>query len=92
LSAKNPAAANKRMIISGGKVASQDIADILRENFDVLKDRCPIGNPGVSSLQEDAYDADVSHAKDILGLRFRPAERTFVDLARQLLKIEQQTN
>jgi hypothetical protein len=54
----------------------------------VLKDYYLIGNLGVLSLQEDIYNADISHIKDILGLRFRLAERTFINLARQLLKIK----
>ncbi|KAL2811560.1 hypothetical protein BJX63DRAFT_433237 [Aspergillus granulosus] len=91
LATSTPAAANKRMIIAGAKVSSQEISDILRGNFPSLADTCPRGSPGVSSLPSDAYTADVSPAKEILGLEFRDVASTFVELAQQLIAIGHRT-
>ncbi|KAL3482713.1 hypothetical protein BJX62DRAFT_250523 [Aspergillus germanicus] len=87
LAAFTPGASNKRMIISGAKISSQEISDMLRGKFPSLAETCPRGSPGVSSLPEDAYAADASPAKEILGLEFRDIEGTFVELGEQLLVI-----
>jgi hypothetical protein len=75
------------MIISGAKVSSQEISDILREKFPSVAATCPRGNPGVSSLPDDAYTADASPAKELLGLEFRDFESTFIELGEQLIEI-----
>lgn len=74
-------------MISGGKISSQAISDIVRGHFPELTDHCPRGTRGVSSLPQGAYDVDVSDATEMLGLLFRPVEETFVDLTSQLLHL-----
>ncbi|KAH0551576.1 hypothetical protein GP486_007205 [Trichoglossum hirsutum] len=83
-----PEASNRRFIFSRGQISSQEISDILRKNIPELAERTPIGKPGTSSLHERAYDADSTPARDVLGVEFRSAESTFVELAKQLLEIE----
>ncbi len=85
-----PEASNKRFIISQGQLGSQQISDILRQNIPELGSRTPEGTPGVSSLPENAYSADSGPAEEVLGIEFRSAEETFVDLGKRLLAIEVQ--
>ncbi|KAH0542794.1 hypothetical protein FGG08_002842 [Glutinoglossum americanum] len=85
-----PEASNRRFIFSRSQVSSQEISDILRENLPELAERTPIGRPGTKSLHKGAYDADSTLVKDVLKIRFRSVESTFVDLAKQLLEFERQ--
>jgi hypothetical protein len=75
------------MIISAGKIASQEISDTIRANFHLLADTVSMGNPGASSLPDNEYKASVSPAKGFLGIEFTPTEKTFVDLAQQLIRL-----
>ena len=85
-----PEASNKRFIISQGRIGSQHISDILRQNIPELSGRTPEGAPGTSSLPANAYSADSSPAEKVLGIKFRSAEETFIDLGKELLAIEAQ--
>jgi hypothetical protein len=40
-------------------------------------------------LDDDAYDCSAELAERVLGVKFRRKEETFVELARQLLVIEE---
>lgn len=88
LAATLPSAWNKRFVICGGKVGSQEISDMLREAITELEDRTPEGVRGGNSLDENAYECSAQLAKETLGLGFRGKKETFVDLAKQLLVIE----
>lgn len=83
-----PAASGKRFIICAGQVSSQEIVDFLREKFEVLKERTPVGVNGGNKLDPNAYICSNEQAKKVLGVSFRSKEETFVDLAKQLLEIE----
>lgn len=61
---------------------------MLRLHIPELEDRTPEGKPGVDSLPKNAYSADSGPAEMILGMRWRGAEETFVELGRGLLEIE----
>ncbi|RAK79332.1 NAD(P)-binding protein [Aspergillus fijiensis CBS 313.89] len=87
LAATNNAVSNERIIVSGEKLGSQAIADILRGFFPPLVEQYPVGPPGASSLSPSGYDMDTTVATDILGLGTRSVEETPVDLASQLLRI-----
>ena len=85
-----PEASDKRFIVSTGRLGSQQIADILRQHIPELSGRTPEGTPGTSSLPTNAYSVDSSPAEKVLGIKFRSAEETFVDLGKGLLTIEGQ--
>ena len=85
-----PEASNKRFIVTPGTIGSQQISDILRQNIPGLEKRIPEGTPGTSSLPADVFSADSSPAEKVLGIKFRSAEDTFVDLGKKLLEIEAQ--
>ncbi|KAF9889077.1 methylglyoxal reductase (NADPH-dependent) gre2 [Aspergillus nanangensis] len=82
------AASNKRYLVTRGRICNQEIADILRETIPELRDRVPVGEPGVSSLPRDAFDVDGGAAMEDLQLTVRPAADTFRDLGKQLLLLE----
>lgn len=84
---RSPNVANKRYLVSRGRISNQEIADILRTNFPEAVNRIPLGKPGSSSLPENAFDTDSSDAVKDLGLAFRSHEETFKDLGRQLLEL-----
>lgn len=87
-----PKAGGNRFLICAGQITSQDISDILRAAYPDLKERTPVGKPGVSSLPDNPYFAKSDKAKEILGLQFRPLEETIKDLGGQLLAIEKGQN
>ncbi|KAF8859161.1 NAD(P)-binding protein [Acephala macrosclerotiorum] len=82
-----PEVGGQRIIVGSKSVSSQEIADLLRNNFGELEGRTPIGMPGTISLTEGAYSVSNEKAKKLLGLTFR-SDECFVPLGRQLLEIE----
>lgn len=45
----------ERIIVSAREISAQRICDILRENFQDLKERTPLGRPGTSDIAEGSY-------------------------------------
>ncbi|KAK0105511.1 methylglyoxal reductase (NADPH-dependent) gre2 [Cadophora gregata] len=83
-----PEASGQRFIICAGQVSSQQISDTLRNSLPEVEERTPIGVPGGNPLPEGAYDCSSEKARNVLGMKFRSLEETFVDLGKQLLEIE----
>ncbi|KAF1958442.1 NAD(P)-binding protein [Byssothecium circinans] len=83
-----PDAGNQRFLITAGAVTSQQIADILRSEVPGADKRTPKGEPGKNRLADDAYSADTTKVRSVLGLTFRSAKETLADLGRQLLELE----
>ncbi|CZR68678.1 related to dihydroflavonol-4-reductase [Phialocephala subalpina] len=81
-------AGGERIIVSSKSISSQEIADLLRGNFEELGERTPIGTPGEISLPDGAYSVSNEKAKRLLGLTFRSDEECFVPLGKQFLEIE----
>jgi len=88
LAAEVPRAAGQRFIVCAGRVASQEISDLLRARIPELEARTPRGSPGAEGLPEGQYACSSGKAEEVLGLTFRSKEETFVELGRQLLEIE----
>lgn len=91
-SALRPEAGNTRFLLTAGGVSSQQISDVLRENVKELENRTPAGKPGSKGLPDDAFKADSSPAKEVLGIDFVDAKSTFVDFAKQMLEVEKRQN
>lgn len=83
-----PEASNKRFIICAGQISSQNISDLLREELPQLSDRTPEGKKGERGLSAYAYNCSSQQAISILGIKYRSPKETFVELAKQLLEIE----
>ncbi|RAL67564.1 hypothetical protein DID88_008319 [Monilinia fructigena] len=88
LAATLPEASGQRFIVCEGQISSQNISDILRKNILELEERTPEGVPGEKGLEDGSFTCSSEKIQNILGLKFRSKENTFVDLARQLLDIE----
>jgi nucleoside-diphosphate-sugar epimerase len=89
--ATTESAGNKRFLITRGRISAQEISDILRAAYPTeLADRTPVGpHPGTSSLGKGAYDVDTKTGQEALGLgEMKSNEATFVDLTKQLLRLE----
>ncbi|CAL9728541.1 NADPH-dependent methylglyoxal reductase Gre2p [Monosporozyma unispora] len=80
----------QRLILHGGKFSSQDIADVLNEDFPQLKGKIPVGKPhtGVLGVGEKGVTVDNSKTKQILGFKFISFRQTIHDTAAQILKHE----
>ncbi|KAL2831022.1 hypothetical protein BJY01DRAFT_254398 [Aspergillus pseudoustus] len=85
------ASANRRYLVTRGRICNQEIADILRESLPEARDRIPLGKPGSSSFPPNAFDVDGGEAVADLGLTFRSAAETFHDLGKQLLEIHRRS-
>ncbi|KAB8300161.1 hypothetical protein EYC80_000388 [Monilinia laxa] len=88
LAATLPEASGQRFIVCEGQVSSQNISDILRKDILELEERTPRGVPGEKGLEDGSFTCSSEKVQNVLGLKFRSKENTFVDLARQLLDIE----
>ncbi|KAI9672906.1 MAG: methylglyoxal reductase (NADPH-dependent) gre2 [Trizodia sp. TS-e1964] len=84
----NAEAANKRFLVCAGRVASQEIADILRSNIPELAERVPVGKPGSDGLEAGAMKIDNSRVRELLGVSFTSVESTFADLGKQCIELE----
>lgn len=71
-----------------GAITSQQIADILRADVPGAEERVPRGTPGANTLSANAFSANSTKAKALLGIRYKSANETFADLGKQLLEIE----
>ncbi|CAL9736016.1 NADPH-dependent methylglyoxal reductase Gre2p [Monosporozyma servazzii] len=78
----------QRLILFNGKLASQDIADIINEDFPQLNGKIPVGNPktGVLGIGENGVVIDNSKTKEILGFEFINVRQSIHDTAAQILK------
>jgi len=89
LAVTKPKAGGKRIIVSARAISSQQISDVLRSELgDRVAARVPLGKPGTSSLDDNAYFIENTVAREVLGCEFREDEETFGDLGKQILEIE----
>lgn len=63
---------------------------MLRKNIPELEERTPKGIPGENALDPNAYDSSGAKAERVLGITYRSKEKTFVELAKQLLENEKE--
>ncbi|KAK5779042.1 hypothetical protein RI543_003662 [Arxiozyma heterogenica] len=83
-------AVGQRLMLYAGKFSSQDIADILNEDFDCLKGQIPIGKPhmGVLGVGPQGCIIDNSKTRRILSFELVNLKKTIHDTAAQILKYE----
>lgn len=87
-----PEAGNNRFLVCARQFSFQEVCDILRAHFPELDERVPLGKPGISSLPEGAYTFDNFKVRNLLGVKFRPLEKTIVELTGHLLAVEKAEN
>ncbi|CCF56306.1 hypothetical protein KAFR_0A08720 [Kazachstania africana CBS 2517] len=79
----------QRLLMTNGKFNFQDIADILNEDFPVLKGNIPVGAPHTGAQHKQiGANVDNSKTKSLLGFKFRTLKETIADTAAQILKHE----
>ena len=82
-----PEAANKRILICGGDLRSQEISDILRQEIPGADRIVPKGEPGKNTKPATAFSMDVSNAEKELGMTWKSKQETFRDLGNQLMDV-----
>lgn len=72
-----------------GDFNTQDIFNCLNSNFPSWKDKIPTGVPsnGVLGTQMGAF-IDNTKTREILGFQFTSFEKSFVNTAEQILKVQ----
>lgn len=90
LAFQNENTINQRLIMHNGKFCSQDIADVLNEDFSCLKGKIPVGKPHTGALYNSPRGVvvDNSKTKQILGFKFIDLTKSIYDTAAQILKTE----
>ena len=83
-------AVGQRLMLYGGKFSSQDIADILNEDFVCLQGQIPVGKPhtGVLGVGPQGCIIENSKTRKILGFELIDLRKTIHDTAAQILKHE----
>lgn len=77
-----PEADGRRFILTEGSFSNADIAAIVTNNFPELKDRFP--EKYQSDKPADLYQCDTTPSREILGLKYRPLDKTIVDSVKSL--------
>ncbi|TEA12393.1 Ketoreductase azaE [Colletotrichum sidae] len=89
LAATKPSAGGNRFVVSPGGISNQKIANLFREAVPQLAGRIPKGDPSKTELAPGLFGVDSSLAASVLGLEFTKEEKTFSDVARQFVDMEQ---
>ena len=77
----------KRLLLRTEAFTSQDLLDILNNNFDSLKGKLPIGTPGQGKeLAGPSAGLDNEKTKKLLGFSFIDLEKSVVDSVSQILR------
>ncbi|QLL31835.1 hypothetical protein HG536_0B07030 [Torulaspora globosa] len=80
-------AIGKRLLLTNGQFAYQDLEDIVNEDFPQLKGKILVGNPGSGKEAYKTMDSiDNTKTREILGYPFRSLKETVDDTAAQILK------
>ncbi|CCD26813.1 SDR family oxidoreductase NDAI_0I02450 [Naumovozyma dairenensis CBS 421] len=79
----------QRLLLAEGMHASQDILDIINEDFPQLKGKIPVGKPGSGSeILAKNCKVDNRKSKQLLGFPFRSLKQTVDDSVKQILEVE----
>ncbi|EDP41455.1 hypothetical protein MGL_4160 [Malassezia globosa CBS 7966] len=85
----NPATRGERFALCGYYVDMQVVVDYLRKTFPERRDAIPAGNPGTRNQPGPIARLDASKAERVLGITWTPWEKTYGDLVKQLLELEE---
>lgn len=77
----------KRLALINDKWSTQDIADIINQEFPQLRGKIPKGDPGTGAFATNSFSTiDSSKTKEILGFEWRPLRECVVDTVGQILE------
>lgn len=76
----------KRLFMTNGQFSTQMMLDYINKNFESLRGRIPVGEPGTGPehIKTLGKTSNVK-TKEILGFEFIPLEKTVVDIVSQIL-------
>ncbi|KAK6197608.1 protein induced by osmotic stress [Scheffersomyces amazonensis] len=78
-------AQGKRFIVANSLFNGQTLLDIIRGNFPQLKDKLPVGKPGVSLSGPSRYND--KNARSILAIDYISLEKSVVDSVKQIIDL-----
>ncbi|CAI4061899.1 carbonyl reductase (NADPH-dependent) SKDI_07G2160 [Saccharomyces kudriavzevii IFO 1802] len=87
---ENPKCAGRRLFLCEDLFCSQDVVDVLNEEFPQLKGKIATGEPGSGPgyLAKNCCKCDNSETKRLLGFKFHSFKNCIVDTASQLLEVQ----
>ncbi|OBA21341.1 NAD(P)-binding protein [Metschnikowia bicuspidata var. bicuspidata NRRL YB-4993] len=80
---------NQRLLLHSGDFSSQSILDIINANFASLKDKLPVGNPG---LPVEVSKVDNKKTREALGFSFVDLPTSVNDTISQVLAARERAN
>lgn len=80
---------NERLLLSSQAFTSQALLDILNQNFEELKGKLPVGNPGDYLNADPVSTVDNKKTKQLLGFPLVDLQTSVVDSVSQILKAKQ---
>ena len=90
LAAEKAEAGGKRFFIVGGHFCNKEIAEIIWDEFPVLRPNLPTGDalkPG-DYPDKGTYGFDNTRSKNLLGLTYRPLRESIIDTVKSLQTIK----
>lgn len=81
-------AANQRLALSSGKFTSQEVVDILNNDFDLLEGKITKGPKPGNHEHNLPVEVDSSHTDKILQIKYKGLEESVFDTASQILRVE----
>lgn len=86
---ENKGAENLRLLLADGRFVTQNIVDILLENFSQLRGKIPIGEPGRGSdVESKLAKIDNEKTKKLLGFELIDLKKTVLDTVQQVLDVK----
>lgn len=80
---------NERLLLSSQAFTSQALLDILNQNFEELKGKLPVGNPGDHLNADPVSTVDNKKTNQLLGFPLVDLQTSVVDSVSQILKAKQ---
>lgn len=82
--------AGKRLLVTPGYIADQDILDLANKEFPALKGKIPTGNPGTGSRNADkTAKLDNSRTNKLLGIKYISFEKSLKETIDSLLELDE---
>ncbi|KAM9908430.1 hypothetical protein OXX69_006035 [Metschnikowia pulcherrima] len=77
---------NQRLLLSTSAFTTQILVDILKENFESLRGKLPVGKPGCKE-EPKCFKVNNEKTRKLLGFSFIDLKTSVVDSASQILEV-----